>query len=335
MIYLAEFVVVNLWISGVISALGEEAHMGSSAWRYIFYSVLALSVVILVIRLQAWLLIKTRLQLKEKEAALQLLENQRDILEIKNRNITESLNYAQRIQEALLPTEDLIKNSFSSAFILNRPRDIVSGDFYWLGGTGERRYIVVADCTGHGVPGALISMIGHDLLDKIINTESDEHPGTILDRMNKALSETFRRGKESGTIIRDGMDIGICVVDMKKKKIEFAGAFIPMFLIRENRLLEVKGDKYVLGMLPPGASYSKNEFDLMDNDIIYLFSDGYVDQFGGEDNKKFMMRRFRYLLMTIHTFPLPDQKVILDENIKTWSGTNPQVDDILVIGIKP
>jgi serine phosphatase RsbU (regulator of sigma subunit) len=157
-----------------------------------------------------------------------------------------------------------MKRFFAESFILYKPRDIVSGDFYWIGDKGDKRFIVAADCTGHGVPGALMSMIGHDLLEKIINAEDNDHPGTILDIMNRALEDTFRGAKDSGTIIRDGMDIGICAVNLKKKKIEFAGAFFPVYIIRENRLIEISGDKYVLGMAPKGTSYNNNEADLID-----------------------------------------------------------------------
>jgi serine phosphatase RsbU (regulator of sigma subunit) len=281
------------------------------------------------------LLIKTGRSLKEKERALEELESQRDILELKNISITDSLNYAQRIQEALLPTEDTMKKYFSSSFILYKPRDIVSGDFYWIGEKEGKIFIVAADCTGHGVPGALMSMIGHDLLEKLIITEDNDHPGDILDKMNEELTYTFRGAKSTGNIIRDGMDMGICAIDIGKKKIEYAGAFFPLYIIRDNHLLETKGDKFILGMVPDGARYGNSEIDLFDDDLLYLFSDGYIDQFGGEENKKFMYRRFRYLLMTIHKFPLEDQKSILEENIRSWQGTNPQVDDILVIGLKP
>jgi hypothetical protein len=136
-------------------------------------------------------------------------------------------------------------------------------------------------------------------------------------------------------VIRDGMDIGICSVDRDKRKIRFAGAFFSLYLIRDNRLLSLDGDKYTLGMTLTGKSFSDKEMDLMEDDILYLFSDGYVDQFGGSENKKFMYRRFRYLLMTIYKFPVADQKAILEENIRTWMGATPQIDDMLVIGFKP
>jgi serine phosphatase RsbU (regulator of sigma subunit) len=308
---------------------------GSAPYHLVLYAAIIISLTWLLIRSQALLLLKTRNQLRQKEKALEELESQRDLLELKNKSITESLVYAQRIQEALLPSEENIKRYFSSSFIFYKPRDIVSGDFYWIGEKGDKRFIVAADCTGHGVPGALMSMIGHDLLEKIINTDGNDQPGRILDKMNKALADTFRGAKNAGTIIRDGMDIGICAVNLKKKKIEYAGAFFPLYLIRDNRLIEIKGDKYVLGMAPEEITYTNTEAELQEDDILYLFSDGYMDQFGGDENKKFMYRRFRYLLMTIHRFPLEDQKSILEENIRTWQGVNPQVDDMLVIGFSP
>ncbi|MGD0581820.1 MAG: SpoIIE family protein phosphatase [Bacteroidales bacterium] len=324
----------DLFANHLLSA-GQIASMTPGLFHLLLYSVIIISVTWLLIRSQAHLLLKTILQLRQKEKALQDIESEREQLEIKNKSITESLVYAQRIQEALLPSEDNMQKYVRQSFILYKPRDIVSGDFYWTGEKGDKRFIAAADCTGHGVPGALMSMIGHDLLEKIINTDEQDHPGRILDSMNKALADTFRGARSVGTIIRDGMDIGICAIDIKKKKIEYAGAFFPLYLIRENRLIETKGDKYVLGTVSEGSNYSTTEIDLQPDDILYLFSDGYMDQFGGDENKKFMYRRFRYLLMTIHRFPLQDQKSILEENIRKWQGTNPQVDDILVIGFKP
>jgi serine phosphatase RsbU (regulator of sigma subunit) len=327
-----------LFASGLIQHnenVVQHGAFGDNPFRLILYSALVIALAWIFIRSQTRSLIRTRRLLNEKEKALFKIEIQRAELEYKNKSITDSLNYAQRIQEALLPSETYLKKHFSDSFILYKPKDIVSGDFYWIGEKGHRIFIVAADCTGHGVPGALMSMIGHDLLDKIINSENIEQPGTILDRLTLALEATFSREKNIGTIIRDGMDIGICSIDKKKMKAEYAGAFFPLYIIRDNRLIEIKGDKYTLGMTPAGVHYLNNETDLMENDMLYLFSDGYVDQFGGDENKKFMYRRFRYLLMTIHKFPVSDQKAILEENIKTWMGNDSQVDDILVIGFRP
>jgi serine phosphatase RsbU (regulator of sigma subunit) len=280
-------------------------------------------------------LYKARKLLKEKEQALNQIEKQKVELEIRDKNITDSLLYAQRIQEALLPSEDYFRRHFNDSFIFFRPKDIVSGDFYWIGEKGEKIFVVGADCTGHGVPGALMSMIGLEIIEKTINEDNIEKPSAILAVMNRGLERTFSREKNIGTIIRDGMDIGICVIDKKKKKVEYSGAFFPLYLIRDNSLIETKGDKLIIGMNPKGISYTVNEFDLKKDDILYIFSDGYVDQFGGNENKKFMYRRFRYLLTTIHRFPLNDQKSILEDNIRTWMGRNPQLDDMMVIGFKP
>jgi serine phosphatase RsbU (regulator of sigma subunit) len=280
-------------------------------------------------------LYKARKLLKEKEQALNQIEKQKVELEIRDKNKTDSLIYAQRIQEALLPSEDYFRRHFNDSFIFFRPKDIVSGDFYWIGEKGDKIFVVGADCTGHGVPGALMSMIGLEIIERTINEDNIEKPSAILAVMNRGLEKTFSREKNIGTIIRDGMDIGICVIDKKKKKVEYSGAFFPLYLIRDNSLIETKGDKLIIGMNPKGISYTVKEFDLKKDDILYIFSDGYVDQFGGNENKKFMYRRFRYLLTTIHRFPLNDQKSILEDNIKTWMGQNPQLDDMMVIGFKP
>lgn len=314
---------------------GSSAIIGNGPFHLILYAAVIISVTWILLRSQTRALFRTMKLLKEKDEALRLIESKRAELEFKDRNITESLIYAQRIQDALLPSSEYFNRLFTRSFILYKPRDIVSGDFFWIGDKNGKRFVVAADCTGHGVPGALMSMIGHDLLERIINNEGIVCPGEILERINRALTETFSSEKNTSAVIRDGMDMGVCSIDLKMKKIEFAGAFFPLFVIRDNRLIEIRGSKYTLGITAPGAVYENNEMDLMNEDIFYLFSDGYVDQFGGEENKKFMYRRFRYLLMNIHKFPFEDQKSILEENIRTWQGSNPQVDDILIIGFKP
>ena len=306
-----------------------------SSSPFIFFSSLLILIVFLLVMTQTRTLIKTRKLLTEKEQAFKLIELQKFELELKDKDITDSLIYAQRIQEALLPSESYFRKHFSDSFILFKPKNIVSGDFYWIGEKGEKVFVVAADCTGHGVPGALMSMIGLKIIEKTINEDNIEIPSMILEVMNKGLEKTFSREKNIGTIIRDGMDIGLCVIDRKRKKLEYAGAFLPLYLIREGNLVEISADKIIIGMNPEGLSYLDHEINLLDDDIFYIFSDGYVDQFGGSENKKFMYRRFRYLLMTIHNFPVNDQKAILEENIKTWMGNNEQVDDMMVIGFRP
>ncbi len=331
-----EYVCTNFYCRLFLASYQDNSAINSqtSPYSYILYGALLIAFVLLVMS-QTKSLYKARKLLKEKEQALNQIEKQKVELEIRDKNITDSFLYAQRIQEALLPSEDYFRRHFNDSFIFFRPKDIVSGDFYWIGEKGDKIFVVGADCTGHGVPGALMSMIGLEIIEKTINEDNIEKPSAILAVMNRGLEKTFSREKNIGTIIRDGMDIGICVIDKKKKKVEYSGAFFPLYLIRDNSLIETKGDKLIIGMNPKGISYTVNEFDLKKDDILYIFSDGYVDQFGGNENKKFMYRRFRYLLTTIHRFPLNDQKSILEDNIKTWMGQNPQLDDMMVIGFKP
>ncbi len=319
----------------VFETVGHVLISAASPFRFILYSVLVIAFVYLLVSLQTRLLIKTRKILKEKEQALEMIELQKVELEQKDKDLTDSLIYAQRIQEARLPSEAYFRDHFVDSFILFKPKDIISGDFYWIGEKGDKVFIVAADCTGHGVPGALMSMIGLEIVEKTGTGENIEYPSQILAILNKGLEKTFSSDKNIGTIIRDGMDIGLCIIDKKKKKLEYAGAFFPLYLIRNNQLIEIKGDKLIIGMNPDDITYTDHTIDIQADDIFYLFSDGYADQFGGNQNKKFMYRRFRYLLLTIHRFMVDDQKSILDENIKTWMGKNIQVDDIMVIGFRP
>jgi serine phosphatase RsbU (regulator of sigma subunit) len=270
-----------------------------------------------------------------KDQLLSHLDSEKRELEMKNKNLTDSLIYAQRIQEALLPSEIYFRKHFHDSFIFFKPKDIVSGDFYWIGEKDDKVFVAAADCTGHGVPGALMSVIGMEIIGKAINEGNIESPSLILAILSKALEKTFTSEKNIGTIIRDGMDIGLCLIDKTQKKMTFAGAFFPLYLIRDNSLSEIKGDKISIGFNPGGIAYTDNEIDILENDIFYIFSDGYVDQFGGSENKKFMYRRFRFLLTKIHKFSVEDQKSILEEEFREWMGNNVQVDDIMVIGFRP
>jgi len=326
-------------INGVLTAdVVSKSIVTNSAdppYRFILYGSFIFAFFYWLVRSQTRKLINMKKLLKEKEQAFELIEKQKIKLELRDKNITDSLIYAQRIQEALLPSEVYFRKHFKDSFIFFKPKDIVSGDFYWIGEKGDKVFIVAADCTGHGVPGALMSMIGMEIIEKTINEDNIEMPSKILSILNKGLEKTFSRGKNIGTIIRDGMDIGLCAIDKKRKKLFYSGAFFPLYLIRNNCLSEIKGDKIIIGMNRENIPYTEHELDLLEGDILYIFSDGYIDQFGGAENKKFMYRRFRYLLSTIHRFPMNDQKSILEENIKTWIGKNDQIDDIMVIGFKP
>jgi serine phosphatase RsbU (regulator of sigma subunit) len=293
------------------------------------------ALVLLVIIYLTRKLVITRRLLLNKEQVLALVDSEKRELELKNKNLTDSLKYAKRIQEALLPSETYFRKHFHDSFIFFKPKDIVSGDFYWIGEKGDKVFVAAADCTGHGVPGALMSMIGIEIIGKAINEGNIESPSRILAILSKALEKTFSSEKNIGTIIRDGMDIGLCQIDKASKKMVYAGSFFPLYLIRNNSLSEFKSDKLSIGFNPGGLSYTDHEIDILENDIFYIFSDGYVDQFGGAENKKFMYRRFRFLLTKIHNFSVADQKSILEEEFREWMGNNVQLDDIMVIGFRP
>lgn len=306
-----------------------------SAGRFLFPGALIVIIALIIVVSLAIRLAVLRKHLNEKEYALGSMELQMTSMELREKNITDSLIYAQRIQEAMLPSEEYFRNHFPESFIFFKPKDIISGDFYWIGERGDRIFVIAADCTGHGVPGALMSMIGLEIIEKAIVENNIETPSVILGALNEGLEKTFSREKNIGTIIKDGMDAGLCVVDKKSRKIIFAGAFFPLYLLRNNSLTQINGDKIIIGMNPGRIPYTNHEIDIQEDDMVYLFSDGYADQFGGKESKKFMYRRLRYLLLNIHGFDVKDQKSILDENLKAWMGANSQVDDMMIIGFKP
>ncbi len=277
--------------------------------------------------------------LREKELASKEIARQKEELSLKNRNITDSINYAKRIQMALMPNEKTFSRLFKDSFIYYKPKDIVSGDFYWINKKNDKLFFAVADCTGHGVPGAFMSIIGFELLRNIIFTQKLEEPASILNQLNSDFTAVFHDGGKSGKemTFRDGMDLGFCVIDKKNSVLEYAGAFMPLYLIRNNTITEIKGDRSSIGLIyeKEKESFSNHRIKLEENDVIYLFSDGYADQFGGEKGKKFKYRRFRYLLLNIHTLPMEKQKELLDQSMAKWMKGCEQVDDILIIGLKP
>jgi len=296
-------------------------------------AIFVLFLILAIILINRYRMIRSLLE--EKNHALKMIERQNAILEQREKDMTDSLIYAQRIQEARLPSEEYFRNHFPFSFIFFKPKDIVSGDFYWIGEKDEWIYVVVADCTGHGVSGALMSMIGMDLIEKAINEYNITTPSIILTYLDESLEKTFNSEKNFDSAIMDGMDIGLCAINKKEKRVIYSGAFFPLYIISDNSLTQINGDKIIIGMNPNRKPYTNHEINIKDGDILYMSSDGYADQFGGTDNKKFMYRRFRYLLLNIHKFSGEDQKSVLEENLKNWMKTNSQVDDIMIIGFKP
>ncbi|MCK5822824.1 MAG: SpoIIE family protein phosphatase [Bacteroidales bacterium] len=262
------------------------------------------------------------------------ISKQKEQIEEQNKHITDSIRYAKRIQNAILPPNDYIESIMPNSFILYRPKDIVSGDFYWINELDKKVVVAAVDCTGHGVPGAFMSIVGSNQLNHAVNVINARKPSDILDALNEGVTETLREKGDAS--IRDGMDIAICSVDYKNNKVQYAGAYNPLYLIRNNELLQFKADKFPIGQsgVEEFKKYTNNEIEVQKGDTLYIFSDGYADQFGGERGRKFMYKAFRNLLTEISNEPMDKQKEILNKTIDEWKGDIEQVDDIIVIGIK-
>jgi len=260
------------------------------------------------------------------------IKKQNEIITEKNKHITDSINYAKHIQEAILPSGEIVNNILPNSFVLFKPKDIVSGDFYWMVEKGDKLFFAVVDCTGHGVPGAFVSIVGNNGLYRTVNEFGLEKPSEILDKLNELVEETFRQSITKQ--IKDGMDIALCCYDRKNKTLEFAGANNPLYYIRNGVLTEVKGDKQPIGAFENRKKFTNNSIELNEDDLIYIFSDGYADQFGGVSRKKFKYNQFKNMLLSIHDKLMEEQKDILNKTILTWMGDLEQVDDICVIGVR-
>jgi len=274
------------------------------------------------------------LEEKVKERTLRI-EHQKEEIEEQKKHIMDSIYYARRIQNAILPSFSLIEHHLKNYFILYLPKDIVSGDFYWMHEIDGLFMMSAVDCTGHGVPGAFMSIVGFNQLNSAVNVKKARQASIILDELNQGVITTLNENKSEGSI-KDGMDMSLCVFDFSAKKVEFAGANNPLVHIRNTEVTKYKGDRFPIGAYEGNdvQRFKNNEIDLEEGDCFYLFSDGYADQFGGPENKKFMYRRFEELLLEISSQPMEEQKELLHRQLYEWMGTNDQVDDILVIGIR-
>ncbi len=249
-------------------------------------------------------------------------------IEEKNRDITASIRYAERIQRAMLPGED----TFADTFVLYMPKDIVSGDFYWMYDNGELQFIAACDCTGHGVPGAFMSIIGHNSLDKVVKEYGITEPGPILDQLNtEIVSALMQRHEET---IKDGMDMALVSFDRKKFIMEFAGAYNPLYVVRKGEIFTYKSDRFPVGMSSQHVkkSFQTQLVDIRPGDMIYMASDGYADQFGAVTAKKYKSGNVKKLLCQIWNLPVNEQKARLEKEILDWKGDCPQIDDIMFIG---
>jgi len=328
----------NVWNDeGVSLRIVVKTDFWKSRVAYWMYGAIFVLSIILFLRARTRNLRRTSRLLREREHTMLEVEKQKEALVIQNKSITDSINYAKRIQEALIPTEAHFKQILPESFILYRPKDIVSGDFYWINETENKIFVAAIDCTGHGVPGAFMSIIGVELLRNITNVMGINDAAEILNRLDKGVHDTFSKGGDESSTVKDGMDVSFCVIDKEQSVLQFAGAFSNLYLIRDSKIIEVKGDRFSVGT---GGNLDKPLFNshlipIQPEDMIYLFTDGYVDQFGGPEGKKYKFRRFRHLLLNIHKYPLDIQRKYLLGSINEWMGNLEQVDDILIIGIKP
>ncbi|WKZ60252.1 MAG: PAS domain S-box protein [Cyclobacteriaceae bacterium] len=257
-------------------------------------------------------------------------------LEIQNKNkkITESINYAKRIQTAILPNSRVISKTLPDSFILYKPRDVVSGDFPWFMQIKNDIYIAAVDCTGHGVPGALLSLIGYFLLNDIVRSRKVTDPGVILDLLDEGVTKTLRQDEDAST--KDGMDIALCKVNMDTREVEYAGAHRPLYIMRNGVMEEVKGNKFPIGggIFKNQTNFTNTKLTLKKGDSIYFSSDGYPDQFGGPEGRKFGPKRVREIIERVHKMPMLEASGIFDQEWESWRGDTKQTDDVLLIGIK-
>ncbi|MGC9374648.1 MAG: tetratricopeptide repeat protein [Bacteroidales bacterium] len=258
----------------------------------------------------------------------------KDKLTYQKKQITDSIEYASKIQTAILPPDEFITQLIPEHFIFYKPRDIVSGDFYWVTEKNNKIVIAVVDCTGHGVPGAFMSMLGVAILNEIVNTDEEQKANTILNHLRERIKKSLHQtGKENET--KDGMDISLCVLDKTNNILQFAGAYNSLFIISDNQSTTIKGDRMPIGIYRnEKESFTNHEINIHQGDMLYMFTDGYVDQFGGKNKRKFRIAPFRDLLFTIHDKSIDEQKKTLETKFNTWKGSLEQIDDVLVFGFR-
>jgi serine phosphatase RsbU (regulator of sigma subunit) len=294
-----------------------------------FASLISLIIWIRIMKLQKD---KSLLEQKVWERTV-VIKGQKDEIEVQKQEIMDSILYAQRIQKAVLPSPEEIRKILPENFILFLPRDIVSGDFYWMTRKDEYSVFAAADCTGHGVPGAFMSMLGVSFLNEIVNESEKLKANLILEQLRRLVKTTLSQSYNAET--KDGMDIALCILNNKTKQLQYAGAFNPLYLIRDNNLMEIKGDRMPIGIYHYNETdFTNNEIQLQKNDCLYIFSDGYVDQFGGKSGKKMLTKNLKETLLRIHKQPMQEQKDILNETLDQWKGDYKQVDDILIMGLR-
>ena len=279
--------------------------------------------------LEAKVIERTAEVVRQKEE----IERQSEKMEELYQDVTASIRYAKRLQDSILPQESFIQRILPECFVLFKPKDIVSGDFYWFSESEDKIFFSSVDCTGHGVPGAFMSLIGANALNQAV--QKNNSPNLLLNELNRLSSEAMNKSEEGRDKVRDGMDVALCAISKDFKTLEYAGANNPLYIIRDGEIIVTKADKFAIASFEHGEQeYENHVFDLVKGDLIYVFSDGYADQFGGGKGKKFMYKQFRDTLTEIKDQSMAKQKENLDSTIESWRGEFEQVDDILVIGVR-
>jgi len=266
---------------------------------------------------------------KQKKKANVLLADKNKIIEQKNREVRSSIVYAKRIQSAILPSDSNFKQGFPESFIMYKPMDFVSGDFYWMRRSCGLTFFAVGDCTGHGVPGSLVSVVCSNALERVVQVMGVRDPGKILDEVNKVVVEQFSQADED---LKDGMDIALCAID--GKNIQFSGANNPLWYFADNQLNELQADRQPIGRFEHRLNFTTKKLNLNTGDRIYMFSDGYADQFGGARTKKMTIKRFHEVLVNSCNLGITEQGEKLEEFFNQWKGEVDQIDDVCLVGIQ-
>jgi serine phosphatase RsbU (regulator of sigma subunit)/lipopolysaccharide biosynthesis regulator YciM len=269
---------------------------------------------------------------RNKQKTNALLEKKNKEITRQKEEITDSIHYAQTIQRAILPPEKLLQKYLPDSFVIFKPKDIVSGDFYWTEKVKDRVYFAAVDCTGHGVPGAFMSIIGHNGLNRAVKDFKLTHPAEILDKLVELVTEALHA--ENQGEIKDGMDVALCCLDTEQRKLEYAGAYNPVYLIRDKEVLEFKADRQPIGAFEKRLPFTNHEIQLQKDDCIYVFSDGVVDQFGGEKGKKLSSKRMKEMLLSVVHLPMAQQYTELHNRFTAWQGKEEQTDDVTLIGVR-
>jgi serine phosphatase RsbU (regulator of sigma subunit) len=296
---------------------------------------------------QALITMRDELGQRERELELKVLERTEEVVRQKEeverqsrkvvelyKNVTDSIRYAKRLQDSILPTDKRLRELLPDSFVFYRPKDIVSGDFYWLEQVEERVLFAAVDCTGHGVPGAFMSLIGHNGLNHVVRNSRITRPGEALLALNRIAYNALHKDRDQ-SLVRDGMDMALCSLDRSRMVLDYAGANCPLYIVRNGDILRFEADSLAIGSFDlDGKAFTEHHVTLEPGDVIYVFSDGYADQFGGPKGKKFMYSRFRELLVSMSPLPMEQQRETLQRTFNDWRGAHEQVDDILVMGVR-